>query len=281
MFDVVVIAVREEAFSPSPAASLRLRAHCINFVCACVYVYLRVLGLFFSLVCVFVCACVIGEKIEITYSYWDGRGHRATIEVTKGTAIKGFLAAVQKEWPELRGTSVDGLMYIKEDLIIPHHYSFYDLILTKARGKSGPLFKFDVHDDVRMLADATVEKDETHAGKVCERRWFESNKHIFPASRWEVSQHATRWWQRRAHCLRVGLCACFVCGWSIVLAHSSLRRAFYCRASRIEYGHPSCRCMIQRRSSTSTQSPNNVVRVVRCKHEPTFDCVRVVIPRTK
>lgn len=29
------------------------------------------------------------------------------------------------------------------------HYSFYDLIVTRARGKSGPLFHFDVHDDVR------------------------------------------------------------------------------------------------------------------------------------
>jgi len=49
-------------------------------------------------------------------------------------------------------------MYIKEDLIIPHHYSFYDLIVTKARGKSGPLFHFDVHDDVRMTIDANLEK---------------------------------------------------------------------------------------------------------------------------
>lgn len=28
-------------------------------------------------------------------------------------------------------------------------FSFYDLIVTKARGKSGPLFHFDVHDDIR------------------------------------------------------------------------------------------------------------------------------------
>lgn len=68
----------------------------------------------------------------------------------------------------------------QEDLIIPHvrlllsfarscadwlhhllqHYTFYDFIVNKARGKSGPLFNFDVHDDVRMMADATVEKDE-------------------------------------------------------------------------------------------------------------------------
>ncbi len=39
---------------------------------------------------------------------------------------------------------------------------------------------------MRLLNDATVEKDESHPGKVCERRWYERNKHIFPASRWEV-----------------------------------------------------------------------------------------------
>jgi hypothetical protein len=43
-----------------------------------------------------------------------------------------------------------------------------------------------VHDDVRLLADATKEKDESHAGKVVERNWYQKNKHIFPASRWEV-----------------------------------------------------------------------------------------------
>lgn len=49
------------------------------------------------------------------------------------------------------------------------------------------MFNFDVHDDVRLLADATMEKDESHAGKVVERSWYQRNKHIFPASRWEVS----------------------------------------------------------------------------------------------
>lgn len=73
------------------------------------------------------------------------------------------------------------------DLFHRQHYTFYDFIINKARGKSGPLFNFDVHDDVRMLADATVEKDESHAGKVVTRSYYQRNKHIFPASRWEVS----------------------------------------------------------------------------------------------
>ncbi|KAJ3916838.1 XAP5, circadian clock regulator-domain-containing protein [Lentinula edodes] len=126
------------------------------------------------------------EDIEITYSYWDGSGHRKSVVCKKGDAVSTFLDKCRQQFPELRGVSVDNLMYIKEDLIIPQHYTFYDFIVNKARGKSGPLFNFDVHDDVRLLADATKEKDESHAGKVVERSYYQRNKHIFPASRWEV-----------------------------------------------------------------------------------------------
>ena len=78
-------------------------------------------------------------------------------------------------------------MVRQEDLIIPHTISFYELIVTKARGKSGPLFNFDVHEDVRVQRnDVRVEKDDSHPGKIVQRSWYESNKHIFPASRWEV-----------------------------------------------------------------------------------------------
>jgi len=49
------------------------------------------------------------------------------------------------------------------------------------------LFHFDVHEDIRICAvDSRVEKDESHPGKVVERRFYDRNKHIFPASRWEV-----------------------------------------------------------------------------------------------
>lgn len=38
--------------------------------------------------------------------------------------------------------------------------------LFQARGKSGPLFQFDASDDVRLVNDATQEKQDSHAGKV-------------------------------------------------------------------------------------------------------------------
>ncbi|KAH6923579.1 hypothetical protein HPB50_002401 [Hyalomma asiaticum] len=115
------------------------------------------------------------EDIEITFSYWDGSGHRK---------VK-CLEVLRKEFYELRAVTADQLMYVKEDLIIPHHYTFYDFIVTKARGKSGPLFAYDAREDVRLTNDASIEKEESHAGKVLLRSWYERNKHIFPASRWE------------------------------------------------------------------------------------------------
>ncbi|KAG5670553.1 hypothetical protein PVAND_000807 [Polypedilum vanderplanki] len=130
------------------------------------------------------------EEINITFSYWDGSGHRFQITMLKGNSIFEFLQKalteiLRKEFPELRIVTADQLMYIKEDLILPHYYTFYDFIISKARGKSGPLFQFDVKDDIRLLSDATVEKEESHAGKVVLRSWYERNKHIFPGSRWE------------------------------------------------------------------------------------------------
>ena len=107
----------------------------------------------------------------------------------KGNTIYQFLQKslefLRKEFNELKCITADNLMYIKEDLIIPHHNTFYDFIVNKARGKSGPLFHFDVRDDVRLTNDASIEKEESHAGKVVMRNWYERNKHIFPASRWE------------------------------------------------------------------------------------------------
>lgn len=127
------------------------------------------------------------QQLEIIYSYWDGSGHRQHVVCRKGDSIGEFLEKVRqdlaKEFKELANISSDALIYVKEDLIIPQDMTFYDLIATKARGKSGPLFHFDVHDDVRVGAiDSRVEKDESHPGKVAERRWYERNKHIFPAS---------------------------------------------------------------------------------------------------
>ncbi|XP_049980983.1 protein FAM50A isoform X1 [Alexandromys fortis] len=226
------------------------------------------------------------EEIEITFSYWDGSGHRRTVKMKKGNTMQQFLQKaleiLRKDFSELRSAGVEQLMYIKEDLIIPHVSPFNpesctlfhrrvtillctlpglvgtvvpaptlqvgvwgvgdrdlegssslpfppsapsitastissspkheervvsdsSLAFSNMLGKAvvwpwdycfsppGPLFNFDVHDDVRLLSDATVEKDESHAGKVVLRSWYEKNKHIFPASRWEPYDPEKKW----------------------------------------------------------------------------------------
>ena len=130
------------------------------------------------------------QSLKITYSYWDGGGHRREVTTRQGDTIGAFLRLaldqLAPEFRQVRSSSAEDLMYIKEDLILPHHLTFHELIVNKARGKSGPLFDFGVTEDVRLKADARVEKTDSHAGKVVERHWYEKNKHIFPANRWEI-----------------------------------------------------------------------------------------------
>lgn len=52
-----------------------------------------------------------------------------------GNSIYQFLQrcldTLRPEFSELKTVSADQLMYVKEDLILPHHYTFYDFIVTK------------------------------------------------------------------------------------------------------------------------------------------------------
>lgn len=130
------------------------------------------------------------EIIEVTYSWWDGTGHRRTLKIQKGRTIGQFLEAVRQalsaEFPTLNKISSSGLIFVKEDFILPHSITFYELISHKVRGKSGPLFDFSARDDVRLVNDARVEKEDAHPGKVLERSFYERSKHSFPYSRYEV-----------------------------------------------------------------------------------------------
>lgn len=104
---------------------------------------------------------------------------------------------------ELKSVSVDQLIFVKDDVILPHHYSFYDFIVTRARGRTGLLFTFTETLKLNSVpevpassattgsnpTDATLDTQAagqaSHAGKICLRSWYERNKHIFPACRWE------------------------------------------------------------------------------------------------
>uniref|UniRef100_A0A914WCP6 Protein FAM50 homolog n=1 Tax=Plectus sambesii TaxID=2011161 RepID=A0A914WCP6_9BILA len=129
------------------------------------------------------------EDMNIAFSYWDGSGHRRDTQMKKGSSIGQFLSKaleiLRKDFTELKSVSAESLMFVKEDLIIPHFYTFQDFIVTKAMGKTGPLFEFDAAAELRVRHDAAQDTAESHPAKVVLRSWYEKNKHIYPASRWE------------------------------------------------------------------------------------------------
>lgn len=45
--------------------------------------------------------------------------------------LQKSLEQLRKEFSELKTVMADQLMYVKEDLILPHSYTFYDFIVTK------------------------------------------------------------------------------------------------------------------------------------------------------
>ena len=130
------------------------------------------------------------EDIGVTFSYWSSGGGRRCVKVKQKDTIRGFLKKAMKsmedEFREFKAIDPSQMLYVKEDVIIPHEMTFYELISRKARGKSGPLFRFDDQEDVRFVNDVTKEKEDSHPGKVLHRSWYDKNKHIFPASRWEI-----------------------------------------------------------------------------------------------
>ncbi|KAK7408539.1 hypothetical protein QQX98_009300 [Neonectria punicea] len=124
----------------------------------------------------------------------------------------GEKANARREWARV---GVDDLMLVRGTVIIPHHYDFHFFAMNKALGPGGQqLFDYSVEPPqkreptdlttsendgslitvasktaaVRALPDiSTLEgaNDDPSLTKVVDRRWFEKNKHIYPASVWQ------------------------------------------------------------------------------------------------
>ena len=127
----------------------------------------------------------------------------------------------RNEWARV---GVDDLMLVRGEIIIPHHYELYYFIVNKNLGPNSiPLFDYSStattsrstspapgnnnnnYDPISLHPSSKSSKKSTNTGqvtaadrnnlegvnddpsftKVVDRRWYERNKHIFPASVWE------------------------------------------------------------------------------------------------
>lgn len=123
----------------------------------------------------------------------------------------GEKANARREWARV---GVDDLMLVRGSVIIPHHYDFYFFVMNKCRGPGGQIL-FDYSAEapekdesetatptatgglttaaskaaaLKALPDInTLEgaEDDATITKVVDRRWYEKNKHLYPANLWQ------------------------------------------------------------------------------------------------
>lgn len=127
-------------------------------------------------------------------------------------------ARARREWAKV---GVDDLMMVRGEIIIPPHYDFYYFIMNKSKGPGGRvLFDYSTQPPASMDEEAEENEDRTTSHdydplsqpsaskakpkpktpiteleganddpsftKVVDRRWYEKNKHIYPASVWQT-----------------------------------------------------------------------------------------------
>ncbi|ORY59682.1 XAP5, circadian clock regulator-domain-containing protein [Pseudomassariella vexata] len=165
---------------------------------------------------------VKATDIAVPFVFYDGTNiPGGTVRVKKGDYIWVFLdksrkvgaelgvgekANARREWARV---GVDDLMLVRGNVIIPHHYEFLFFIMNKSKGPGGRLlFDYSIQPASQQNTEAitvdplstaasraakslvdvsTLEgaSDEAAFTKVVDRRWYERNKHIYPASVWQ------------------------------------------------------------------------------------------------
>ncbi|KAH8425030.1 FAM50/XAP5 family protein [Aspergillus melleus] len=158
---------------------------------------------------------VKNTEILIPFIFYDGTNIPAgSVKVKKGDPVWLFLDRCRKVGAELgvggnsgatKGrrdnrrewarVSVDDLMLVKGEIIVPHHYELYYFIANRVPNftQAGGLL-FDYSNKPPPASDNPLsnpngeelegaDKDPSTT-RVVDRRWYERNKHIFPASLW-------------------------------------------------------------------------------------------------
>lgn len=167
---------------------------------------------------------VKATEMAIPFVFYDGTNIPGGIcRIKKGEHIWLFLDNARKVGAEMgvgadlsrKGwarISVDDLMLVRGDIIIPHHYEFYYFLANKSLGFHGRIFPYSAEatsatpaqtvedgpydplksrkkekDKTSQIPSEELEgfSDEPSLTKVVDRRWYEKNKHIYPATLWE------------------------------------------------------------------------------------------------
>ncbi|AEO67249.1 uncharacterized protein THITE_2116150 [Thermothielavioides terrestris NRRL 8126] len=164
-------------------------------------------------------AAVKATEIAIPFVFYDGTNiPGGVVRVKKGDFVWLFLdksrkvgaqlgvgadksANARRDWARV---SVDDLLLVRGTMIIPHHYDFYFFIINKTVGPGNKrLFDYSaeapstgsghagadaagtINRAPPPLSELEGASDDPTFTKVVDRRWFQRNKHIYPANVWQ------------------------------------------------------------------------------------------------
>eukprot|EP01091_Cochliopodium_minus_P010453 TRINITY_DN2767_c0_g1_i1.p1 TRINITY_DN2767_c0_g1~~TRINITY_DN2767_c0_g1_i1.p1 ORF type:complete len:308 (+),score=134.81 TRINITY_DN2767_c0_g1_i1:484-1407(+) len=113
------------------------------------------------------------EEFILKYSFFNGTKSKSECKIKKGWTIAHFLEKAKRDIYEIKKLHINKLLFIKEEMIIPHHLTFYDLALNKTKGRNGVIIEFGPNSSEKSTMPMIVE-----------RTWYDNNKHIFPSNRW-------------------------------------------------------------------------------------------------
>ncbi|KAL2142900.1 hypothetical protein VTI28DRAFT_608 [Corynascus sepedonium] len=162
-------------------------------------------------------AAVKATEIAIPFVFYDGTNiPGGIVRVKKGDFVWLFLDKSRKVGAQLgvgadksvnarrdwARVSVDDLLLVRGTMIIPHHYEFYYFIINKTIGPGNRLL-FDYSSEATptqtaaatpgiagvgrapALSELEGASDDPTITKVVDRRWYQRNKHIYPANMWQ------------------------------------------------------------------------------------------------
>lgn len=141
----------------------------------------------------------VGAELGVSGSGSSGAGGGGS-----STGQKRSREDSRKQWARV---GVDDLMLVRSDVIVPHHYEFYYFIANKVPDPTRDgrlLFEYsgtaDIENTSKTSEQANSEllrvpgqekrkleghDDDPKLTRVVDRRWYEKNKHIYPASLWK------------------------------------------------------------------------------------------------
>jgi protein FAM50 len=118
------------------------------------------------------------ELFTIDYCYYDGTSHKKSVTLKKGVDIRSFMDEARLNFPELKGVSLNDLLFFKDNYNIPDNYTFYELF--EIRSKDPTYDTFARWTDVEQLKTVQLGVQSTQLARIVERNFYEKNSQNFP-----------------------------------------------------------------------------------------------------